>query len=176
MTDHCPVLNAKLTILRPLIADHADALFPILHDQELWRYTPPFKSKIVAALRERYSRLESRFSPDGKDLWLNWAMERREDGQLVGFVQATLHPEEHVAEIAYVVGRSFWRRGLATDAVDAMLAFLRDDLQVHTARASVDSRNVPSIKLLERLDFHIENEADRSSVWFVKSLHLEKTS
>jgi [ribosomal protein S5]-alanine N-acetyltransferase len=170
MIDDCPTLNAGLTILRPLVVAHADDLFPILQDLELWRFTEHEPPKTLTNLRERYARLESRRSPDGKDLWLNWALERREDGQPVGFVQATVHPEVDEAEIAYVVGRSFWGRGLATDAVSTMLGFLRADLHVEIARASVDSRNLASIKLLERLGFHVENEVDSSSVWFVKSL------
>jgi ribosomal-protein-alanine N-acetyltransferase len=174
MSDYCPTLNAGLTILRPLVADHADALFPILRDVHLWRFTDQEPPKTLAGLRERYSQLENRRSPDGRELWLNWALERREDDRLVGFVQATVPISRSYANIAYVLGRAFWGRGVATDAVAAMLELLRAELHVRTARASVDSRNLPSVKLLERLGFRIEDATDPSSVWFNKSLLSER--
>lgn len=159
--------------MRPLAANHADALFPILRDVHLWRFVEQGPPKTLAGLRERYSRLENRRSPDGGELWLNWALERREDDQPVGFVQATVPISRSHADIAYVLGRSFWGRGLATDAVGAMLDFLRSELHVHTVRASVDSRNLASVRLLERLAFHIEDATDPSSVWFFNSLLSE---
>jgi [ribosomal protein S5]-alanine N-acetyltransferase len=174
MTDYCPTLNAGLTILRPLTADHADALFPVLRDVHLWRFTEQVPPKTLAGLRERYQRLESRRSPDGQELWLNWALERREDDRPVGLVQATVPILHSYADIAYVLGRAFWGRGLAIGAVDAMLDFLRVELHVRTARASVDSRNLPSVRLLERLGFRIEDATDPSSVWLNKSLLSER--
>jgi Acetyltransferase (GNAT) domain len=112
MTDYCPTLNAGLTMLRPLTADHADALFPVLRDVHLWRFTEQEPPKTLAGLRERYQRLESRRSPDGQELWLNWALERREDDRPVGLVQATVPILQSYADIAYVLGRAFWGRGL----------------------------------------------------------------
>ena len=170
MTDCCPTLNARLTILRPLVAHHADALFPIFRDVDLWRYTGREEPKTLTAMQERYRRLESRRSPDGKELWLNWAVEQREDGRPVGVVQASVPISRSHADIAYVLGRAFWGHGLAIDAVNAMLDFLRVTLHVRTARASVDSRNLPSVKLLERLGFRIDDAIDPMSVWFNKLL------
>ncbi len=173
IVDYCPTLNAELTILRPLTAEHADALFPILRDAHLWRFTEQEPPKTLAALSERYSRLESRRSPDGQELWLNWALERREDGQLVGLVQATVPISRSHADIAYILGRSFWGRGLASDAIGAMLNFLREGLDVPTVRASVESRNLSSVRLLERFAFRIEDATDSSNVWLIKSLLSE---
>jgi ribosomal-protein-alanine N-acetyltransferase len=173
MTDYCPTLNARLTILRPLAAHHAEALFPILRDPQLWRLTEREPPKTLAELRERYQRLESRRSTDGQELWLNWVLERREDDRPVGVVQATVSISRSYADIAYVLGRAFWGRGLASDAVDTLLDFLRMELHVRTARASVDSRNLASVRLLERLGFRIEDASDPSNVWLNKSLLIE---
>ncbi len=172
--DSCPTLNAGLTILRPLVAHHAGALFPLLRAVDLWRFTDQEPPKTLAALRERYLRLESRRSPDTTELWLNWALERREDNQIVGVVQATVPISRTHADIAYVLGSSFRGRGIATDAVGAMLEFLREEVRVRTVRASVDSRNLPSLRVLERLAFRIDDATDPSSVRLIKSLPSER--
>ena len=103
-----------------------------------------------AWLRDRYARLESRASADGRQAWLNWVA-RGPDGCAVGYVQATVEAER--AWVAYVVGSKFQRRGHATGAMAAMLAHLAAEWGVREFAAVVERDNLPSIRLLERLGF-----------------------
>lgn len=146
-----PTLHAGSLALEPMLAAHADALFPLLVDPELYRYidSPPPAS--LEHLRERFRRLESRRSPDGAQRWLNWAVRERAEG-LVGFVQATVEPSG-AARVAYVFGRPFWGRGYASRATACMLEHLA---AAHGARrflATVEHDNAPSVALLRRLGF-----------------------
>ena len=154
--------------LDPLNAGHAETLFPLLREQELWCYTEEDAPANVEALRERYRRWEARRSPDGTELWLNWAVVSHEHGA-AGFVQATVSGDREVAEIAYVIGKPFWLLGLGTEAVTVLLAFLHDGLGVRRAVASVDQRNVASLRLLKKLRFAIVDARD------VRNLRLERT-
>src|SRR5213592_2725081 len=43
-------------------------------------------------LRARFTKLESRRSPNGREQWLNWVI-RLPTSELIGYVQATLHPD-----------------------------------------------------------------------------------
>ena len=130
---------------------HARPLFAVLSAPELYDYLdePPPESE--AALARRYQRLESRQSPDGEESWLNWVIAIRETGELVGYVQATVRGSS--AHVAYVLARSHWGRGLASEATAAMIEALRAQLAVTTFRASVDARNARSLQLLARLGF-----------------------
>jgi RimJ/RimL family protein N-acetyltransferase len=155
-----PTLAGEHVTLEPLREAHAAALFVVLTDPELWRFTddePPLSENDLA---ERYRRLESRRSPDGSQSWLNWAIVCS-DG-IVGFVQATITGD--VAEIAYVVGRGYQSRGYASDAVRAMLAFLETAGDIRTEYATIDERNEPSRRLLDRLGFVPVDAADARNV------------
>src|SRR5204863_10112448 len=101
--------------LEPLTVAHAEELFPLLADPRVYQYIQDLPPASISALIERFRRLESRYSPDGSQRWLNWAIRRLSDSQCVGFVQATIYPD-HRAEFAFVLGARFWGLGFARDA------------------------------------------------------------
>jgi ribosomal-protein-alanine N-acetyltransferase len=146
-----PFIASERLILEPLSAGHAERLFASFSDPELYTYLPSDPPGSLEAMRERYRRLEARRSTDGKALWLNWAA-REESGSYVGVVEATVHADA-TAHVAYFVFRPFQRQGFAAEAVEAVLAHLKNDIGVREARALLDTRNEASWRLLERLGF-----------------------
>jgi [ribosomal protein S5]-alanine N-acetyltransferase len=145
-------LHTDRLVLEPRAAAHADALYPILADprQRAFHDDDPVS---LEALRERFRQGESRRSPDGREHWLNWALVLREgDADAVGFVQATVQ-QDCRAWVAYQLATSLWGRGLATEAVRAMIEHLASHRAVTQCMATVDQRNERSWRLLERLGF-----------------------
>jgi len=164
----CPVLYAPRMTLEPLGAPHAAGLFPLLADGALGRYTDERAPATLDALTERFRRWEARESPDGSQLWLNWAL-ALPTSELAGFVQATVMPDRSAADIAYVVGRRYWSAGFATEAVHAVLAFLHDELAVRCVQATVDARNLASRRVLEKLGFVASANTDPRNLRFTRS-------
>jgi RimJ/RimL family protein N-acetyltransferase len=125
-------------------------MFEVLLDPAIYRYEnePPAS---LEWLRSRFTRLETRRSPDGREQWLNWVV-RLHGTRLVGYVQATLRPGGGAA-IAYVLGSAWWGRGIAQEAVRAMLADLEGSYGVRDFHAILKRDNLPSRRLLERLGF-----------------------
>lgn len=138
--------------LEPLTAAHAVELFPVLGHSAIYTFIPDQPPASVSTLAARYSRLESRSSPDGTQRWLNWAIRRIKDRQCIGYVQATVHPGG-TADFAFVLAPPLWGLGLAREASIAMLASLFTNLGVTAVFATVDRRNLRSSGLLVRLGF-----------------------
>jgi RimJ/RimL family protein N-acetyltransferase len=154
----CPPLRGITVALEPLVADHADELIVPLADPSLWTYADTPVPDSLEGLRARYRRLERRASPDGREWWLNWAV--RAGADAIGFVEASVRADETRIAIAYALGRASWGRGYATDATRTMLAFLSTRFPTARVEAIVDERNVPSLRLLERLAFTVVDNAD----------------
>lgn len=144
-----PLVTPRLT-LEPLLAAHADEMFAVLADPAIYSYEnqPPAS---LAWLRDRYARLESRRSADGSQQWLNWVM-RPPAAPPIGYVQATVYGNGH-ALIGYEMASTHWGRGLASEAVEAMIAELRDAYGVTRVSAVLKSANERSLKLLQRRGF-----------------------
>ncbi|HEY5895134.1 MAG TPA: GNAT family N-acetyltransferase [Chthoniobacterales bacterium] len=143
------ITTGNLT-LEPQAAAHAEEMFVILTDPAIYEYEnePP---PSVEWLRARFSKLESRQSGDGSQRWLNWVI-RLPSSEAIGYVQATVHPDDR-AEIAYVLSSRYWGRGLARQAVQAMLAELVAHYHVRTLSAVLKQENHRSMHLLQRLGF-----------------------
>ncbi len=151
-TLHTPRLQ-----LEPQTASHAQAMFEVLGDPAIYRFenAPPVS---IEALRERYTKLETRRSGDGREQWLNWVL-RRHGGDLIGYVQATVQADSQ-AFVAYELASAHWGRGLAHEAVTAMLGELVAQYGVHTLWAVFKRANARSRRLLERLGFVAADAAD----------------
>jgi ribosomal-protein-alanine N-acetyltransferase len=145
-----PVERAGLR-LEPQLAAHADEMFVVLSDPAIYEHEsePP---QSLAGLRERFAALESRRSPNGREQWLNWVVRRLPQGALIGYVQATLHPDGH-ASIAYEFASAHWGRGLCSAAVGAMLQELAARHGVRRYAAVLKQANTRSLRLLQRLGF-----------------------
>lgn len=137
--------------LEPLREDHAAEMFAVLSDPAIYEYenAPPAS---VEALAQRYRRQAAGRSADGRELWFNWVLRLHASGEAIGYVQATLYPDGH-AGIAYELNSHFWGRGLAQEAMRAMLAALRAGHGVRRFTAVLKQRNARSLILLQRLGF-----------------------
>jgi RimJ/RimL family protein N-acetyltransferase len=137
--------------LEPLTADHASELFPVVADPSLYEYLdygPPASAEALAAL---YRKLQAGRSPDGSEIWLNWAI-RIASGQAIGYVQATVL-ESRSAWVAYVLGRDWWGQGRARSAMNSVLQHLAAEYGCMHFLASIEAANRRSIALVRALGF-----------------------
>jgi RimJ/RimL family protein N-acetyltransferase len=127
-------------------------MFAVLSDPAIYGFEnipPPSEEWLV----NRFKKLESRQSPDGKQLWLNWVV-RLSNKELTGFVQATVL-DSGLCYVAYEFSSKHWRKGLGRSAVTAMLRELASNYQVTTALAVLKTNNFRSYALLLNLGFDL---------------------
>lgn len=149
-------LSCSACTLEPLESRHAPEMFVVLADPAIYEFggAPPQDED---GLRARYARLAARRSPDGSERWLNWVL-RLADGVLAGYVQASVLPGPR-ALIAYELNSRYWRQGIGSAAVQAMLAELFEQYGVREVSAVLHRANHRSRGLLSRLGFVPANEA-----------------
>lgn len=146
------VLATPRLRLEPLRREHARSLFPGFADPALYRYLPQYPPDAVTELDERYARLESRRSPDGREWWLNWVLRERDGEACLGLIEASVDAVG-AARLAYFIFSAYQGRGFASEACDAVLRQLRDGFAAETVTVVLDSRNDASRRLVERLGF-----------------------
>lgn len=146
------VIESAGLVLEPQTVAHAEEMFVVLSDPAIYEYEnqPPPSAEW---LRTRFALLESRRSPDGREQWLNWVI-RLPNAELIGYVQATVRSTGRAA-IAYELSSKHWGRGLATQAVRAMIGELVVRYQVRGLSAVCKRDNQRSMRLLERLGFSL---------------------
>lgn len=145
-----PYLQTERLTLEPLTAWHGESLFPLLKEPLLYTYIAKEPPIAGGEVMRRFEGLETRRSPDGSELWLNWAV-RLTAGGYAGLVEATVRGSGEAA-IAYWVFLPAQRQGVGREAVAAMLAHLAE-IGAREAVAYIDTRNTASIRLVEALGF-----------------------
>ncbi len=152
------VIETATLTLEPQTVAHAEEMFVVLSDPAIYEYEnePP---PSLEWLRARFTRLESRQSTDGQEQWLNWVI-RLPRSELIGYVQATVRPNGRAA-IAYELASAYWGRGLARQAVQAMISELVEHYGVRSLSAVLKRENLRSLHLLERLGFSFASPDQR---------------
>jgi RimJ/RimL family protein N-acetyltransferase len=158
--DVMQAIDADGLSLEPQRAAHAAEMFLVLSDPALYEYENEAPAS-VQELHARFAALESRQSPNGRELWLNWVVRAGGEG-LIGYVQATLDEGRH-ATIAYEFGSRWWGRGLARRAAEAMLGELSARHGVRHCSAVLKQENLRSFHLLRRLRFVLATPAQHAA-------------
>jgi RimJ/RimL family protein N-acetyltransferase len=160
-------IDAERTVLVALRASDADELAGLLDEADLREWLRAYD---VGELRDRFAGWETRRSPDGDELWLNWIVRERGDQRAVGWVQATVRGT--TASIAYALLPAERGAGAASDAVRALVRWLRDRLAVTVVTAEIDESNSASARVAVAAGFERTiHRAGDEVVWEHRTTH-----
>jgi aminoglycoside 6'-N-acetyltransferase len=95
--------------------------------------------------------------------WTQIGIASAQDGHLVGDIGVLLADDGQDAEIGFTLSRPWQRRGVATRAVRAAIALISELTAARRILAISDARNLPCIRLLERVGMH--RRESRNTVW-----------
>jgi RimJ/RimL family protein N-acetyltransferase len=149
--------------LRPSNATDAESMFTMLSDPESMKYwcDEPIVD-IGAAVEVLNKDLES----DAQGNSMCWAVTLKGHDKMIGkCILFQFNDQNRRAEIGYLLNRKYWRRGLMHQALGAIIDFAFNTLDLHRIEADVDTQNIGSLGLLEKLGF--KREGLFRERWFV---------
>jgi RimJ/RimL family protein N-acetyltransferase len=158
-----PDLRTPRLRLREFRADDAAALYAVHSDPRVMRY---WSFPAWTRLDQAHARIAGALADRARGAMYAWAVADLDSDVLVGSV-AVFHIDtvQRRAEIGYSLHADRQGRGLAQEALRAVLAFLIDARGFERIEADIDPRNSASCRLAERLGFMREGLLRRR--WFV---------
>jgi RimJ/RimL family protein N-acetyltransferase len=141
--------------LRELAGTDAEAVFAYRSLPEVCRYQcwEPASIEEVRGFIDGLTGVE--LGTPGR--WLQLAVLRRDGGELVGDCGIqVLADDPSQAEVGITLAPGAQGRGLATEAMQALLGLLLGRLGLHRVIGSVDPRNMASVALMHRLGLRQE--------------------
>jgi RimJ/RimL family protein N-acetyltransferase len=149
-----PTITTSRLRLRWISTDDVDSLFRIFGNPEVMRYwsTPPLPNREAAI--ELLNDIHDSYN---RQVMLKWGVARQVDNVVIG--TTTLYNIDlgnRRAEVGYALGREHWGQGYMHEALQALLKYCFETLDLRRLEADVDPRNNPSIQTLERLGFQRE--------------------
>ena len=155
-----PVIKTPGLILRDIQLKDARQFFEIRSDKRVMKYMDrePFQSmddskKMINSCIEAYE----------KGRGINWAITLKgsikkpvRDG-LIGYVGFWKWVREHFrAEVGFALLPAYWCKWIMVEALETIIKFGFEKMDLHRIEADVNPGNLPSIKLLEKLNFKQE--------------------
>jgi [ribosomal protein S5]-alanine N-acetyltransferase len=160
VSDAFEVLPSTIAIgavtLRALSVEDAPAVHAYASDPEVARFTlwPPHIS--IDSSREFLTALSS-------PTVVSWAIVLNEEQSVVGMVFLhSLNRWHKNAEIAFNVARSQWKKGIATEAVKAVIRFAFEEIGLNRVEATCMLGNIGSQRVLEKIGMSKEGTMRRS--------------
>ena len=142
-----PILRGKLVTLRPPKPDETKVFIEWLADVEVTRYmlrrTPP-------ALHEE-EEFFKRIADSKDDVW--WVIEVENRAVGATGIHAIDWICAHAVTGIMIGDRSYWRRGVATEAMQLRTAFAFRELNLHKLRTTAVVDNVGSRRALEKAGY-----------------------
>ena len=150
-----PRLETERLLLRQVShADHEDWL-AVWHSPGALDYLIDFEGKPESAVARDILDWAQRIVRQKSGI--RWAITLKPDERMIGSCGFHLYERRHRrVEIGYELHSGFWRRGIMSEAVEAVLDFCFQRLEVHRVEADVVEGNVASAALLKQAGFTLE--------------------
>ena len=158
-------METSRLILRPFITEDAEPMYRNwASDPEVTKFLswPAYRSV------ENANYILDIWLPQYDDnTFYQWAIELKDIGEPIGSM-AVVNQDDHIgkAEIGYCIGQSWWRQGITSEALSAVIRFLMDEVGMQRIEARHDPRNLASGAVMRKCGMVFEGtmrRADRNN-------------
>ena len=153
VADEIETARLRLRMFRP---EDLDAMCEITRDPKTMRYIGHGHALTREETRANLDRIVAAFRRRG---FGRWALESRETGALLGYCGLSRGNEGAGVELAYMLARGVWGRGLALEAGRACLRYGFERLGVDSIAGLTMHDNRRSRRVLERLGMSFVRDA-----------------
>lgn len=146
-----PILETERLLLRQIVQTDAEDIFIIRSDANVMRYIPRPIAQTVDDVFPLIQMIED-FLTKGERI--NWAMELKSTGKLIGMIGYVNIKEQHYrAEVGYALAAVHHRNGYMMEALKSVVQYGFQEMNLHSIEAIVDADNVASNALLLEAGF-----------------------
>lgn len=151
------ILETQRLVLRHLEMSDLDALFRLYSDPQIRAHYPDGTRTLAETREELEWFLPGNHQPPELGLW---ATVERSTGAFLGrcgLLPWTIDGKSEV-ELAYLIDKSRWREGLATEAARGIIQYARDQLGLKRLICLIMPGNVASAAVARKVGMTLERE------------------
>lgn len=158
-----PVIETERLVLRRVTNDDANEVLELRSNPETMKYIPrPLVKNNEDALAHIAMIEEKIVSNTG----INWGITLKDNPKLLGIIGFyRIQPENHRAEIGYMLLPEFHGKGIIPESVKRLIRYGFDDLKLHSIEAVIDPENKASEKVLQKCGFVKEAHFKESELY-----------
>ncbi len=151
-----PTLDTERFLLRPLEMTDVSAMHTLSNDPDvsanLADMPYPYPREAAVGTVEAMHNLAA----CGEAFAFALIPRTGESKELVGVIYLVVNPVNQHGELIYWIGKPYWGLGYATEAVQAVIIFAFNRLQLHRVYAHVFQHNMASSRVLQKAGMQYE--------------------
>lgn len=178
-----PELWTERLVLRKITLEDAPELFFLRSDERVLLYLGREPTTSILAVKDFIQQINASIESSISILW-GIALQNK-PGELIGTIcYWNMQPENHRAEIGYLLHPDHWGKKLMKEAMTTVLDYGFNQIKLHSIEARLDANNQASAILLEKNGF-VQEGYFKEDVFFkgkyqdtlvyCKQIHLNKT-
>jgi ribosomal-protein-alanine N-acetyltransferase len=154
-------LETERLFLRRIDTIDVDAVLELRGNPQTMKYIPRPLAKTKEDALEHIAMINEKID---NNIAINWAITLKDNTQLIGIIgHYRIQTENYRAEIGYMILPQYHGKGIAAEAIKAVVEYGFEEMQLHSIEAIIDPENQASEKVLLKSGFvkeaHIkENE------------------
>jgi len=153
MASNSPIIETHRLRLRLFEPSDAEQLYQLYSDPDVMRFMRGTRSRQQA--EEHIQAFAEQYAKTGFTLW---AVEQKVDGQVIGRVGLWFLDGTEEVELGYLIAKSHWGKGFATEASVASLDFGFRQIALESIAAIAVPENGGSLRVMEKLGFKFVRE------------------
>lgn len=147
------IITSPRLYIRPLVINDAERLFHYRKDAKVNQ----FQGWIPKTLKDTRNFIDNTAKkPNLPNTWFQLAVTGKDTNEFIGDIGIHFKEETEQVGLGYTIAKQQQMKGYATEALQAIISLLFSQMGKHRVTASVDPRNLPSIRVLEKLHFRKE--------------------
>jgi len=146
-----PIIETERLILRRIILEDAPDYFLLRSNVDAMKHIcKPLQTSIeeTKALIDKVNEMIN-FNEG-----IGWAVCFKNENIMIGTVSFHKIAKDHYrAEMGYMLHPKYWRQGIISEAIKAIIDFGFNELKFHSIEAHIDPENTGSEKILQKFNF-----------------------
>ncbi len=148
-----PTLETARLRLREMNTADAEAVYRIFADDEVTRY---YDFDTFTDIEEAKALIDRQLDRFQKKVGIRWGITFKGEDVVIGTVGLIFTAENRQGGLGYDLGRPYWRRGIMSEVLEAVIQFCFETAHVERIQALVLPGNVASSNLLMKHGFEEE--------------------
>lgn len=163
-----PLVTERLELKWPELID-AKELFEMRSDSNFTKFLARYPMKDISEAEDYIQNIHDGFKTEKG---LSWKICQKGSYILIGYIGFWAIDYTHFkTEIGYGIHPNFQQQGFLTEALNAMVSYIFNQLGLHSIQANADVENIATIRLLEKCGF--EKQAHFKENYFFDGQFLD---
>lgn len=144
-------LASHRLVLRQIIPADLNEIFTLRSDADLMKFIPRPLCKDVNDALVHINMIQQKLETNEG---INWAITLKGNNILIGIIGHYQIKWEHFrSEIGYMLAPEFKGKGIITEAVQLIVEYGFNEMNMHSLEAVIDPENIASARVLEKNNF-----------------------